>query len=245
MSSKQIRREQRSIRRQVHSGYPFQPSGTKKDQIQDKQIESVKKKVQKINKIFELKFLDTQASISPATTGTFQLLNGMAQGQTAITRTGNDMYATSIQWRMRVVSDVDAVAAGFCIRHIIFWDSQANAVAPVLADLLDLSTITSQVLAPYNRYNQKRFKIIEDKSFTLNPNMATTTTPATGVVASVFSPRIMSQGKRSLSRGVKYIGTGATIASIASNSLYSVMISDANVEVPIVQMGYRYFAKDG
>jgi len=240
--SKAIRREQRMIGKQIRSSYPFQPSGSKKDQVQDKQLVSLNKKVHKINKIFELKHNDTAASITPATTGTFQLLNGMAVGDTDVLRDGNDANATSIQWRMRVVGDVDAIAAGWCIRHIIFWDSQANGAAPALADVLDLTTITTGVLAPYNRNNQKRFKIIEDKSFVLNPTLATSgTTPITAVL----SLRQMSHGKRSLSRQVKYIGTGATIASIGTNSLYSVMISDANTDAPVVQMGYRYFAKDG
>lgn len=242
--SKAIRKEQKMIGRSIRSNYSFIP-GTKKDHVQDKQLVSLNRRVHKINKIFELKHLDIQASISPATAGTFQLLNGMAEGDSPILRDGNDMNATSIQWRMRVVGDVDAIAGGFCIRHIIFWDQQANGVAPTLAELLDLSVINTGVIAPYNRNNQKRFKIIEDKSLTLNPNLATTTVVATGVVSTVFSLRQMSHGKRQLSRQVKYIGNGATIASIGTNSLYSVMVSDSNTEVPIVQMGYRYFAKDG
>lgn len=231
--------EQAIIGRQIRSSYPF-VSGSKKDQIQDKQIESVKRKVQVLNKKFELVHHDELLSNVSTTTGVFTLLNGMAVGDTNILRTGNDMNSTSIQWRLRLVGDVDSIT-GWYLRHLIVFDSQSNGGTPAIGDVLDVSVITTAVIAPYNRDNQKRFKIIEDKSFIMNPTLATSgTTPITAVA----SNRQHHSGKRQLSRPVKYIGTGATIASIGTNALWSIILSDANTDAPVFQCGYRYYAKD-
>lgn len=212
------------------------------DQVQNKQIVSLQKSVRKIQSQEELKHKDTLVAAVPATAGTFTLLNDIAVGDTSVSRDGNDINSTSIQWRIRIIGDVDAIAGAF-LRHIIFWDSQANGAAPVLADLLDLTTITPGVIAPYNRDNQKRFKIVEDKTFSLNSTMSTAFTPATGVTTATYSVKMHEQGKRQISRVVKYDGTTAVIADIQTNSLHSVWISDANVEQPVCQSGYRFFFK--
>lgn len=218
----------------------LEPKGSKKDQIQDKQIASVKKKLKKLENEAELIHNDVLLNNVSTTTGVFTLLNGIAVGDTNVLRTGNDMHATSIQWRLRLVGDVDSIS-GWYLRHLIIFDSQANGAAPAIGDVLDVSTITNAVIAPYNRDNQKRFKILHDKSFVMNPSLATSgTTPITAVA----SMRQTHSGKRQLSRIVKYIGTGATIASIGTNSLFSIILSDANTDAPIFQCGYRYFAKD-
>lgn len=211
------------------------PAKTKKDQAQDRKIRSLKKHVAKIDKFFELAHVDTLLSSAPTTTGVFTLLNGIAVGDTDILRDGNDMNATSIQWKYRVVGDVDSLN-GFNIRHMIFWDQQANGAAPGLTDVLDTAVVTSAVIAPYNRNNQKRFKIIEDKLFSYNPVVNNAAVAGSG--------RMSSHGKRQLSRLVKYIGTGATIASIGTNSLFSLILADANTDAPVFQAGYRYYAKD-
>lgn len=210
------------------------PNSLSKSRVesQQKDIQNLKKAVKKIQNDEELKHKDTQSSVSPATAGTFILLNDIAVGDTPTTRDGNDITSTSIQWRIRIVSDVDALA-GFMLRHIIFWDAQANGAAPTLAELLDLTVATSAVIAPYNRDTQKRFKILHDSTHDVNPDIVLAFTVATGVTTSVGSKRLHEIGRQQTSRIVKYDGSTAAIADIVTNSLYSVWISDANVEAPI------------
>lgn len=215
----------------------------KKSPSQAQQIKTLQKSVRKIQRDEELKHKDTLISAVPATAGTFTLLNDIAVGDLATSRDGNDINATSIQWRIRVVGDVDLALNGMMLRHIIFWDAQANGAAPVLADLLDLNTVTVGVIAPYNRDNQKRFKIVYDTTSVLNAPFTTAFTVATGVTTAVYGVRMQDQGKRQLARVVKYDGTTAAIADIQTNSLYSVWISDANTDAPICQSGFRFHFK--
>lgn len=209
---------------------------------QQKEIQNLKRAVKKIQSEEELKHKDTQSSVSPATAGTFTLLNDIAVGDASNNRDGNDITSTSVQWRIRILSDVDALS-GFLLRHIVFWDAQANGVAPTLAELLDLSVATVATIAPYNRDTQKRFKILHDSTIDVNPDFSTAFTVATGVTTAVASKRLHEIGRAQTSRIVKYDGTTAAIADIVTNSLYSVWISDANVEVPICQSAYRFYFK--
>lgn len=209
---------------------------------QQKEIQSLKRAVKKIQSEEELKHKDTQSSVSPATAGTFTLLNDIAVGDAANNRDGNDITSTSVQWRIRIVSDVDALA-GFLLRHIVFWDAQANGAAPTLAELLDLTVVTVGTIAPYNRDTQKRFKILHDSTIDVNPDFSTAFTVATGVTTAVASKRLHEIGRAQTSRIVKYDGTTAAIADIVTNSLYSVWISDANVEAPVCQSAYRFYFK--
>lgn len=214
-----------------------------------RQVASVKKSVKEIQKNEELKykdvFLNGQALTS---TATLTLLNGMQLGDDVSNRTGNQISPTSIQFRCAVRNDVDRVSAGTVFRHIIFWDSQANGAAPTSGDLLDAAVTTQLTIAPYKREYQKRFKVVYDKAFTINPNFATIQdsgdTPA--APTAVFENSVYYKKKRSLSRITKYRNAqnAGTIADIASNSLYSLWVSQAATDGGSVDCGYRMYFKD-
>lgn len=204
-----------------------------------KQVQNVKRSVKKINNKIELIHKDTQVSVMPQTTGAFTLLNEMATGDTPITRSGNDITGTSIQWRIRHVADPLLILNGYMWRHIIFYDRQTNGTTPLLQELLDISIITQAINAPYNRDNQKRFKIIHDKTGVMNPNHN-----QLGSTTQNLSLRGFEKGKRRLSAITKYDGSTAAIGDIVSNALWSVYIGDQNTLTPTMQVGYRFFAKD-
>lgn len=211
-------------------------------QVQQNQIVSLQKAVRKIQTHQELKHLDTFNSVPPTTAGVVILLNDMATGDTTTTRDGNDITCTSIQWRMRILSDVDAIK-GFMVRHILFWDSAPQGASPPVGSVLDISVITSNVLAPYHRDFQKRYKILYDKTFCVNPDIVTTIvsgSPATATGSKI----VADQGKRSLSRVTKFIAASAGIVNMESNALYSIIFTDATTDAPIMQCGYRLYFKD-
>lgn len=226
-------------RRGSKSGKPF-GSFPKDKRSVPKQIANVKKSVKKIQSKEELKFVDTPlAAVAIGTTPTLTLLNGVAQGDTALTRDGNDITATSIQFRGFAASDADTISGEVVYRHIVFWDQQANGAAPTAAAVLDNSVITNFVNAPYKRSTQKRFKILVDKTFVLKPQVLSPTNPGTEIIRPLF----YCKKKRALSRTVKYNGAAATIAEIDSNSLYSMWMSSA-ASSGTVTMGYRFYYKD-
>lgn len=201
-------------------------------------------KIKRIQSKEELKHVDVLSSgTTLPSTGTFLLLNGVDQGDTDILREGNDITATSIQWRIRYITDVDLVQHVH-IRMIVFWDQQPNGAAPTAATLLDTSVITSIINAPYNRNYQKRFKILHDSITTIVPQTIQTFTPATGATTQLVANGAYRHSKRNLSRTVKYSGAGATVAAIQTNSLYAFWVSNVAAEFPTMVAGFRFYFKD-
>lgn len=201
-------------------------------------------KIKRIQSKEELKYVDTFVNgTTIPSTGTFSLLNGMLQGDGPSVREGNQITATSIQWRIRFITDMDLIQHVH-IRFIIFWDLQANRTAPTAAQLLDNTIITSLINAPYNREYQKRFKILHDSVTTIMPQIVQTFTPATGATTQVAVNGAYRHGKRKLSRTVKYFDNDDTIDGITSNSLYAFWVSNTAAEFPIMVSGFRFYFKD-
>lgn len=195
-------------------------------------LRSMDKRIKKLNANEELKHDDTIFTANVLTTaGTFTLLNTVLKGDDDDTRDGNEIQATSIQARFSHVSGI-AGAGGSLFRMILFWDQQANGVAPTIVQLLDTTIMTVALYAPYNRDNQKRFKILKDRTFFVDPGN-------TQVSQSI------QMFKKKLSRKVKYNdGVAGTIADINTNSLYILMLSTAVANGPTINGGARFYYKD-
>lgn len=211
-----------------------------------KQILNVKKSVRKIQAHEELKYVDTIVGVTGMTTGGVPLLlNGMQQGNAAAgptNRQGDQITATSIQFRLKFDSPAAGVFQPGNIRHLIVWDAQANGASFAVGDLLDAASGANLAYCPYKREYQKRFKIVYDK---VTPVSVTAVDPNAGTSIYLSSVHY-KKAKRALNRLVKYRNaqnTG-TITDIASNSLYGVFIADTvNMGANIVG-NYRFYFKD-
>jgi len=215
---------------------PFQPRKLRKNKPPN--VKSLSRSIKKIQRSTELKHIDIFLSAQAvSTTALFTLLNPIGVGDGASARTGNDVQATSIQFRSRFSKNVTAGDAAPIIRHMIIWDRQPNGAVPAIADVLDNSTITSLTEAPYNENNQKRFKILYDNRFTLVVGSS---------VGDELSNQKLFQMKRSLSRIVKYDDAAADITDLVSNSLLSVLISTtaSGSNPPTGTIGFRFYYKD-
>lgn len=207
-------------------------------------VKSLDRRIKKINNKFELKHIDTFNNGTAITAGALLIpLNLCVQGDTDITRTGDDSSATSIQWRLRISTDVDSLT-DVIVRMLIVWDRQANGAVFTIGQLLDNSVITSLILSPYNHSNQERFKILHDSVHVMKPQVlldfdTTTGTTSTNQIVSKYL-----RGKRQLSRTVKYEGNVGTIADIESNALYAVFVSNTATEDPTLASGFRFYFKD-
>lgn len=208
-----------------------------------KQVMNVKKSVKDLKSKDELKYLDTFINGSSLTsTATLTLLNGMTLGDDVSNREGNQISPTSIQCRYVLGGVATSLDQDIVVRHIVFWDSQANGSAPSSGDLLDQATISSITIAPYKRQYQKRFKIVYDKTHVLSPKMAD---PA-NATTQILIPLIYKKFKRALGRVVNYRNaqnTG-TITDIATNSLYSLFVTNNAAANATVSAGYRMYFKD-
>lgn len=206
-------------------------------------ISSVARSVKKINRKVELKNKDTlYTSGAVSAAGELTLLNNIDQGTTDLTRVGDDIYGTSIQFRS-LISGIGTVLDSVIVRHIIFWDAQCNSAVPSVSTLLDTSVITTAIYAPYNQDYQKRYKILYDKTFTLTPQTLLNFVPATGTSSTVNKVAKFSRKKVKLGRQIKYNGTGSGISNLITNSLYSVWMTNSGTNLSCTT-GYRFYFKD-
>lgn len=207
-------------------------------------VKSLDRRIKKIRLNEELSHKDTfYNSQTFSTSANISVLNAMLQGDTNITRDGNNISVTSVQWRFRFQLDTDNLLP-VVIRHLVLWDSQPNGALPGLSDVLDNSVITTAVFAPYNSDFQKRFKILHDKVMVLNPQVISDFDVTTGTTSTLIPVTMLDKGKRSLSRVAKYDANAGDITDIQSNALISIFVSNTAAELPTAAGGYRVYFKD-
>lgn len=213
-------------------------------------ISTLNRKIKKIENDIELKYVDTVFNDTVDTGGDLVLLNSLATGTTQLTRIGSEINATSVQFRLScVTNDANTDGPNF-IRVILFWDRQANGVAPVLfADpisaspaLLNNATITTIVNTPYQYENSERFRVLYDKVYTLNPRIAQTV--VAGAITETYPVGLYIKKKIKLNRKIKYDAAALGIGSINTNSLYMAFVSSEAANAPTVDAGFRLYFKD-
>lgn len=141
----------------------------------EKRIKNVYKNIKQ-----EIKIHDSVYTFNPSrdnsTGDNIRALTAIAQGDTDITRDGNQINVKSIQVKGQIYMDV-AVGQSQTVRMIIFRDNNyLNATVPTPAMILEPTAFGTSD-APYgmrNRRERDRFKVIYDKLFTLNTSGANT-----------------------------------------------------------------------
>ncbi|ALE29839.1 putative capsid protein [Lake Sarah-associated circular virus-27] len=166
----------------------------------------------------ELKVIDS-GPVGPlgfATAGAVALLNGVAQGTDDTQRIGRRATIKSILFRAFINPTTTTDNIGDQCRFLLVWDNQANGTALTVANVLNSATFSE----PNNLDNRDRFKIIWDKWITMNPAV---------YAANVFTggnPQCkMVHCYKKLNLETTFNGSGATIGSIATGSLYVIAIA--------------------
>lgn len=174
----------------------------------------------------EKKFVEFTNNGAVSTTAQIDLLTGVGQGDTQISRNGNSIkaYANSGKYRL----SIHASATNTSFRIIIFMDKVSDGTEPTGQELLDLTTLTS-LDAHYNVNNAgSRFTILHDKrhSLSINGNRE--------ITGSYFSR---------LNHHVKFTDTTAAQASCSAGHLYSLVISSEATNTPtfILSNVFRYY----
>lgn len=168
----------------------------------------------------ELKFLDTaRATYQPTqSAGVVQLLNGIAQGDDYNSRDGRQATMRSVHVRGTVENN--GVGAGALqARLLLVWDNAANGAALTVAQVMSADDAIAFPLID----NANRFTILRDWHEVIG---ATNNTATQAYAAGSNVMDIDFYVK--LSDLTQFSGTGATIASIQSGSLYLVMLSSIN-----------------
>lgn len=171
----------------------------------------------------ERKFLDT--TVADATSindaGTMILLNGMAQGTSQSTRIGNKMTMSSIQGRYQVFNGTTQTGSS-CCRIIVFYDTQSNAAAPAINDLLSDTTAGQRSTSPLNLANRDRFRVVYERTWI--PGNAFSGVMDEGVIEGFLD---FNQFYKKIRLDTIYNNTsGGTVADIQTGALFCWIYAD-------------------
>ncbi len=161
----------------------------------------------------EFKFRDIESSTAVSTTATSNLLSGIAQGDTDITRDGSSCKIVSLGIRGNITINASAVASE--VRLLIVLDKQTNQATFAIGDLL----ATANTIGFRNLDNNTRFRVLWDQRFNLSDQ----------------GPKIVKFQKfMKLQIKQKFDGTGATVADLTQNSIHIFKISTEATNTPTV-----------
>lgn len=184
----------------------------------------------------EKKYVTIQTgSTAVGTAGTFHLLNAIIRGDANDERDGIDVYLKSLDIRMILKSDTDIDGAA-ALRYVVFLDMQSNGVAPTIAELFTVGS--SNTLLHFNESYRHRFKILRDKTMTINPINsvinATTNVVTTGEAIKYHKRYIK------VKQPVKYFDTDfGDIRDVTTGALYILLVSNNSGNSPEINLHAR------
>lgn len=230
---------------------------TRKDQSQDKKLELIEKKVNKLQTDTELKYINvringlTPAGV-PAQLTNLVLLNGIAiptaGGPTQSSRDGAQVRMTSISWNFNITAK-DVLISGngvIPLRMIILIDHSPAGSYPVITadpitgnDAIMDQNLAFEVPTQFQQYEQiKRFTFLKDKTYEFQPADWFTN----GASNQVFNPMTRNiRGYKKLGQIVKYDSTTNLITSITRNALYVLFLVGPNPGYTITGTTRLYF----
>lgn len=160
--------------------------------------------------------LDVSALVNPVSgTGTFTLLNGIAQGDSNNQRQGNSILLRSININLLITMHDQAEHT--MVRCILFFDKEANGATPLITDLL----AGTGSLQNYNHNESSRFYVLSDFRISLS---------TTGVKET--TRRIY----RRLQRHTHYDSSTGNASDIVDYSLWLLCLSDEGTNTPTVSI---------
>ena len=161
----------------------------------------------------EKKYLDVTDSRTYSNLLFAQLLNGIAQGDTSITRDGDSVKWISLF--IRVNSVINAAASATRVRLMLLRDKQPNTGLSSTTNILADNT---NILSPRNLDWNYRYKVYKDMVIHLNTDR----------------PEKEIKIFMKLKFHTRYTDNGATVASISTNTLLLCFMSDEAVNEPTV-----------
>lgn len=186
------------------------------------QVQTLKKKVRKLQLSPEVKYFDVSNSAQTVTTtGYVNSLQGISQGTGPNERIGDKLQLLSNFFRLAM--SVNATATTNFLRVIIFRDKQANlSGAPGVTDVLQ----TASYLSPLNNSYSMRFKVYFDKTYAMDAESAGTQ------VDKIFRKMRFQTEYSTSSTGIR------------TNNLCILMISDQATNGPTVSWYNRVKFRD-
>lgn len=176
----------------------------------------------------EFKFKDTyntggSTGDTVTSTGTFYLLNGIAESVDYNGRTGRTIRIKSIQCRAEGVKNSNATAVATDVRLILFWDMQPNGAAPSVGTLLETGT-QSALYAFRNLNYRHRYVILHDRRIRMDTDD--------------YNVKLMEIYKK-CNQKIVYSAASSNVSDIATGSLYLLAISNEATYPPTMHFMNR------
>lgn len=175
---------------------------------------AIARKLQSNTEVKHIEHTLTVANIAIAgNAGQVQLLNGLVQGDTDVTRTGDKVTWLSISYRF----EVDGTASDFLYRWAIIYDRFPQGAALAWTDVYN--SANNDALLNYDNAQRRRFVII-----------ATQTLPDSNSYSAKIDHRMIHgfiQMKRNLKTDYS-LGNAGTVADMQAGSLYFVHNASGN-----------------
>ncbi len=167
----------------------------------------------KMQRAQELKFIDTSNTVSISSTGSVTPLCLSAQGNTTTQRVGLNIQVKSIDFH--ISGSLNASATFSNLRWILFKSRQTDGVVPSVNDVLQSVAYDS----PADNTNRADHWFMKQ-----------------GILA-LDAAHVLVNRKyyRKLNIKVQYSGSTAVEASIKSNALYLLLLSDEATNTPAVE----------
>lgn len=191
----------------------------------------------------EVKFLDSELVSTavdsnwtvhnPTGTGCTNSISVPAQGDGESERDGRVYYIHSVHVKGLVRTAATESAAGptgpMQTRVVLYWDTQTNGAEATATDIM-ASGLTEDILAFRNLQNSKRFIVLADETYTLNPQIQNEG------AANLFAadPSLVSfKFNKVFSKPIKVrcSGTTANVSSVTDNNIGIAAIRDDNAPV--------------
>lgn len=201
------------------------------------------KKIKKLQKDPELKFLDNWSELNVTDSGDLMVCNAIGSGITQTERDGNEVRCTSLEIRgyayvnnLVIVNQKSDLYRVPLLRMIVFWDSSPNGALPDLIgnsiateddSLLDNTDGADPVFLPYNRNTIGRFRVLYDKTyrFPQSPHVMSGGYADTNPIVNLVVPHVVINKRIKLSRKTRYTGPDPDNSDISENGLYIAFIS--------------------
>lgn len=167
----------------------------------------------------EKKYLDVTGAADSSATLVATLLNGIAQGDTSITRNGDSIKYINCFIRMNFTLHASGTQSR--VRVILLRDIQCNGGLSATGNILASNT---NILSPRNLDWNKRYKVYKDKTLVLNTD---------------FPEKSLIFSLKKIKFHTRYTDENATIASISTNSLLWCVMTDEATNVP----AYTFYSR--
>lgn len=227
------------LKRRYQAKVLSQPAKKQVSKIVEKKIHANEE-----DKYFDLKQIIASGTAATDNAGSVVLMSGVQQGITFDKRIGEVINASKFEFRFDCNPILNGAGGGnplfTNLRVIMFQDRQIRtSTLPALTDVLETAVYNS----PLNHYNinSKRFKILVDKIFEMDPYLYN---PTAGSQLVNITPQTSQRMMKKIKLKGKICYTNPTTGT-ERNNIYVLYLSDqATAQAPAVNLYSRLIFED-